>query len=115
MTEKMMGCCGLECTECPAYIAKRTNDDGLRMETAEKWSSAEWTVAPESINCDGCKSSEGVLFQHCLNCTVRACVNERELENCGQCQDYSCEKIEAIMKATDPSIREKLDKIHAAL
>jgi len=115
MDEKMIACCGLTCNDCGAYIAKRTNDEKLREETAAKWSSPEWTVTPAEINCDGCKSSGGVLFKHCLSCTVRACVNERELDNCGQCSDYSCEKIEAIMKATDPSIRQTLDKIHAAL
>ncbi|HQJ56387.1 MAG TPA: DUF3795 domain-containing protein [Caldisericia bacterium] len=36
--EKMMAYCGFDCTKCPAYIAKKENDDELRIRTAKEWS-----------------------------------------------------------------------------
>ncbi|MHA1484024.1 MAG: DUF3795 domain-containing protein, partial [Candidatus Thorarchaeota archaeon] len=88
MTEKMMSYCGLICTNCGAYIAKRTNDDELRSKTAKRWSSPEWTVKPEEINCDGCTSDSDELFKHCYECGVRACSRERSVETCAHCSDY---------------------------
>lgn len=114
MDEKMIACCGLTCTDCAAYIAKKTNDDEMRKETASKWSSPDWTVAPEEVNCDGCKSTGGVLFKHCTQCAVRACVTEKNLDNCAHCEDYGCEKLEGILKHLDSSARESLEAIRAA-
>ena len=114
MDGKMIACCGLICTDCAAYIAKRTNDDEIRNKAAAKWSSSDWTVAPEEINCDGCKSTGGVLFKHCTQCAVRACVTEKNLDNCAHCEDYGCEKLEGILKHLDSSARETLEVIRAA-
>ena len=35
---KIIGICGLICSECPAYIATKKNDDGERKKVAEIWS-----------------------------------------------------------------------------
>lgn len=115
MTEKKIACCGLTCTDCGAYIAKRTNNEELRKETAAKWSSSEWTVSPEEINCDGCKSTDSVLFNHCTQCAVRACVTEKGFDNCAHCPDYGCEKLEGILKHLDSTARKTLESIRAAL
>ena len=32
-----VGACGLDCAECPAYIAYCTDDRKLRQETAAQW------------------------------------------------------------------------------
>ncbi len=36
----MIGCCGLNCEKCGAYIATVNNDDEMRQKTARLWS--EW-------------------------------------------------------------------------
>ena len=98
MTEKILGCCGLTCTKCPAYIAKRTNDDELRKKTASEWSQPDYEVPPEDVNCDGCRSS-GEIFKHWpTNCPVRNCVYERNLENCANCEDILSINIPASAK-----------------
>jgi hypothetical protein len=34
----MISCCGLDCSNCNAYIATKTNDAGKRLEAAKEWS-----------------------------------------------------------------------------
>jgi len=35
---KLTAYCGLNCADCPAYLAWKNNSDKLREETAKKWS-----------------------------------------------------------------------------
>jgi HAD superfamily hydrolase (TIGR01509 family) len=93
---KIIAFCGLNCDECPAYIATQKDDDAERKRVAKMW--AEEFNAPEltydKINCDGCLQTDGRLFQHCLVCNIRKCGMERELENCAFCDDFACDKLE---------------------
>ncbi len=63
--------CGLNCAECPALIAKQTDDQNLREKTAKEWASEDFVVTAEQVNCDGCHSDENCFF-HCAQCAVRA-------------------------------------------
>ncbi|NHJ01381.1 MAG: DUF3795 domain-containing protein [Candidatus Heimdallarchaeota archaeon] len=86
--------CGLNCTTCSAYIAKRTNDQELRIKTAEKWSFL-LKLKPEEINCDGCPELDGVLIPFCKkDCKVRECVISRNIDSCAYCVDYPCHLLE---------------------
>ena len=71
-------------------------------------------IKPEMINCEGCNSTEGVIFSHCLVCDIRGCATERGLENCGHCTDFPCEKLDMIHQAI-PDAKELLKKIHNCL
>ena len=92
---KMIGCCGLNCGECPARMAYLTNDDDLRKKTAEEWSELyESQITPEDINCTGCME-EGVKFPHCeQGCEIRKCALARGVSSCGACSEFACDKIE---------------------
>jgi hypothetical protein len=92
--EKMIAMCGIICTECPAFLATRENDDRKRKEVAEQWSKeyqAEFKA--EDINCDGCHSLTGRLFSHCKVCEIRKCGQEKDLKNCATCNEYPCPKL----------------------
>lgn len=53
----MVAYCGINCSECPAYIATQTNDDTKRKQVAEEWQKVfNPNIKPEAINCDGCTS-----------------------------------------------------------
>jgi hypothetical protein len=112
MVERIVGSCGIVCTECPAYIARRTGDDGLREITAAEWSrqyGAE--IPPEAVDCDGCHASDGVQIGHCAECDIRACAQvEHGIENCGLCVDYPCGRISAFFEYV-PAARDVLDAI----
>jgi hypothetical protein len=106
--------CGLVCSECPSFIARKTNDDALRQKTAAEWSSqyhAQFT--PEQINCDGCVTDNGVLFPYCSVCEIRACAHGRGLTSCAQCADYACETLTKFLTHV-PAARETLDRIRAS-
>lgn len=103
----MMSCCGLLCNECPAYLATVNNDDALREKTAIEWSKMySSNISTTDINCLGCKSEE-VVFSYCKICEIRACNKESKLNNCAQCSDFSCEKLEKVLLHV-PEARERL-------
>ncbi|HOE57701.1 MAG TPA: DUF3795 domain-containing protein [Bacillota bacterium] len=90
--DKMIACCGLECSSCDAYVATRNNDDGLRRKAAESWSKMfNARIEAKDINCLGCMSN--VLFSHCLECDIRECNINKSQDNCSKCDDYACQKI----------------------
>jgi hypothetical protein len=111
--DKIIAYCGLICNECPAYIAKQTNDDELRKKTAEEWSSEEWEIAPEDLNCDGC-TSDGELASFCNVCDVRICATEKGVVTCAHCTDYPCEKLE-MPWSMNADAKKTLDKIRESL
>ena len=60
--EKMIAFCGTVCTECPAFLATKQDDDNERGKIAESWSKQyNADIKPEDINCEGCLS-EGRKF-----------------------------------------------------
>ena len=110
--DQLIAYCGINCLGCPAYIAKKTDDNELREKTARGWSSPDFFVAPEEINCDGCITLDKELFKHCNVCQVRLCGLDKGVKNCGHCNEYSCEKLEGLWKMfnlTEP--KEILDSI----
>ena len=107
--------CGLDCSKCNAYIAKRTDDYDLRKKTAADWSSPDWLVTPEEVSCDGCKSQGGELFKHCAECAVRECASQRGYRTCAHCEDYGCSKITHMLDIVDEYARSTLESIRASL
>ena len=91
---KTLGVCGLDCAACPAFIARKTDDQALRVQTAAEWSKLYKTdLKPEDINCVGCLKAEGVHFGPCNECEIRKCGLARKVKNCALCPDYACERI----------------------
>jgi hypothetical protein len=109
--EGMVAYCGIICTKCPAYIAKKENNDELRKKTAEEWSKQfNQEITPENVNCDGCLVTDGVLIQYCNICEIRKCGLEKKVENCAFCDDYVCEKLDKWFKNI-PDAKATLDEI----
>jgi hypothetical protein len=107
--DKIIACCGIECSSCDAYLATKNNDDELRKKTAESWSqmfNAE--IQAKDVNCLGCGSE--VLFSHCFECDVRKCNGDRSQENCSKCNDYGCDRIEDFFKMA-PNAKTVLDSL----
>ncbi len=103
--------CGLECNNCDAFIATKENDDSKRKQVAENWSNMFGAdIKPEEINCNGCHSD--LLFSHCKVCEIRKCGMEKSLTTCGDCSDYSCDKLNFIHDH-DSDAKKRLDIISA--
>jgi hypothetical protein len=109
--EKMIAFCGLDCSECPTFLATRENNDEKRKQVAEQWSKQyKADFKPEDINCDGCLSQTGRLFSHCSVCNIRSCGHEKKRENCASCNEYPCQKLESFFQIA-PQGRINLDQL----
>jgi hypothetical protein len=110
----MIAYCGITCTECPAYLASREDDDEKMAAVAKEWSEQfKSDIAPADINCDGCQSPGGRIFNFCRLCEIRKCGREREMENCGHCAEYPCRKVSFVLEAV-PGARETLERVREA-
>ncbi|MDD3628023.1 MAG: DUF3795 domain-containing protein [bacterium] len=112
--KKIIGSCGIDCSECPTYKATKENDDKLREKTAKEWSqmySAE--IKPSDINCKGCQQKK-VLFSHCNECKIRACAHSKGFVTCAECGDFSCDELEGILQFV-PEARTILQKARKKL
>lgn len=107
--KRIVGACGIVCSECPAYIATQTSDDALRAKTAREWSAMYHAdIQPKNIHCDGCPGDGPRLFAHCLECGIRACARGRKLVTCASCPEYACQKLQDFF-AMVPQARKTLD------
>jgi hypothetical protein len=91
-TKTMISFCGIDCAGCQAYKATRANDPEELRRVAEGWSSEALPLGPDDVRCEGCQSE--LVFKWAPNCTTRQCGLARGVENCAQCDDYLCEKLE---------------------
>jgi len=113
--DKQIGCCGITCSECPAFQATQENDNNKMAEVAKLWSKEfHAEIKPEDINCDGCLSESGRLCSHCYVCEIRKCCMERQLKNCAHCDDYPCKKLNEFFSMV-PEAKATLDEIKKSL
>ncbi len=93
MKKQELGYCGLNCETCLILVAKKNNDNELRIKTAREFftlyggSSTGRPIKPEDINCDGCQSEDD-LFIGCRSCRIRKCCRERGFDTCANCAEY---------------------------
>ena len=111
---KNLSMCGLDCAECPAFIAHQTNDEALRAKTAAEWSvQFHVDLKPTDIDCVSCLQVEGPHIGHCAVCEIRKCGLARKVDNCALCDDYSCETISNFL-ANVPPAKANLEEVRRA-
>ena len=114
--QEMIAYCGLVCTGCPTYIATQEDSDTLRKQVVDKWSSDQYPMKIEDINCDGCLTEGKRLIKFCSECEVRACGSAKKVETCAHCEDYACSKLENLWKMiSSTEAKERLDSIKKKL
>ena len=107
--KNMIGCCGLDCEHCDAYLATIHNDQALREKTAKLWSELNNApILPEHINCEGCRMN-GVKTVFCDSlCGIRKCALKKGVTICGDCSELEiCSTVRAILE-NNPSALENL-------
>jgi len=110
---KILSSCGINCAECPAYLATQKNDEEEIKKIANEWSSDAMKFTPEEIYCDGC-CNEGRHFSWVPNCDIRICCTEKKLENCADCESYICEILKNSLDKS-PSAKQNLEEIRQKL
>ncbi len=111
--DKLIACCGLDCSACEARIATLADDNALRAQIAETWR-VQYNVpgiVPEMINCTGCME-EGVKIGHCYECQVRNCVISRGYKTCADCAQLDSCKIVSQIHQFSPIALENLKSLH---
>jgi hypothetical protein len=103
--------CGLDCALCPAFLATRLGDQGLRQSTAQEWSRVyDSAIEPGQINCQGCQQAEGPRFFICNQCSIRTCGQDRGHETCADCADYPCSRLQRLLDLA-PTARDNLEAL----
>lgn len=103
--------CGLLCTQCEIYKATISNNDERKKEVAEMYSSDDYPISSDDVICYGCSGNDGDVFKFCRECEIRVCGMEKGIDNCGMCEQYSCEKLIRPFEG-DPSNKQRLDAIN---
>ena len=112
MPTEIISCCGLVCSECPAFLATKSNDPDKAQQTAELWSRLYHVdVKVADVWCEGCMLP-GKKCHHAGECEIRACGIKLGVENCARCDDYPCAKLEGFF-AMAPQARTTLDGLRA--
>jgi hypothetical protein len=105
--------CGLDCSECSAFIATQTNDLEQKRKIAERWTKElKIEFRPENIECMGCKSDR--VSGWCTKiCRVRPCAEARVVRTCADCEDYLCGKLKEFL-SNEPKAATNLEQIKKA-
>lgn len=111
-TDKLIGCCGLDCEKCDARIATLNNDNVLREKTAALWTKLNGTtITPDMINYTGCRL-EGIKTPFCDKlCPVHNCVREKKLDTCADCKEMERCKTLGCIAINNSSVLERLKKM----
>jgi hypothetical protein len=93
--------CGTYCGACPAYLAKHSEDEQIKMKLQKRSSSgstkAQKGIPPsnwmDGLLCDGCLSG-GILAAHCKTCNIRLhAANKQKDARCTDCEELPCYRI----------------------
>ena len=113
--EKIIGACGLVCSECEAYKATQANDVEALQKVVDKWKvEYQWDgFTVTNILCDSCMGPSERRVGHCSQCDMRRCALGKGIESCAECPDYeSCQRIADFFKFV-PSAKVVLDEVRA--
>lgn len=87
LNKNLASICGLYCGSCSVYIATSEND----IEKLESIAKSLNQTLEETL-CDGCRAVRKSV--HCKkNCTFLNCATERNIDFCGDCNDYPCPEL----------------------
>ncbi len=113
--EKIVAFCGIVCTECPTFIATQKDSSEERKKVAEEWSKLFNTeIEYEDINCDGCLTECGRIFNYANICEIRGCNIKRNFKNCAYCEEYICERLNKWFEDC-PDAKSTLEEIRKSL
>jgi hypothetical protein len=87
-TYQMTAPCGIDCFNCPVYLANE--NESLRNRVAETLG-----VPAARAICRGCRNQNGTIA--CLDmtepCGVYQCIEEKNLHFCHECADFPCDHL----------------------
>jgi hypothetical protein len=85
---RMTAPCGLDCFNCPMYLAN--DNEGLRARIAENLK-----LPPAQAVCRGCRDESGTIgfLKMETPCNVYRCIESRGHSFCSECDDFPCDHL----------------------
>ena len=80
--------CGLDCFNCPLYLANEDQD--LRTKISERQG-----IPLEKAVCKGCRNEGGIIAFVGMTepCSVYRCIQEKRIQFCSECDDFPCDSL----------------------
>lgn len=90
-TDGRITMCGYRCDLCKAFVGNiKMNDERAALSSLwKKYYGLD--ITSEDIYCEGYRCTKADAKRVDGNCPVRACVLEKNLDNCSECAKYPCE------------------------
>lgn len=85
-----MTMCGYDCTLCQAFVLNIEKDDKRETLSAMWMKYYDLDIPADSIYCDGCRCDKPDAKRIDICCPIRACVMDKGIEHCGDCDNYPC-------------------------
>lgn len=86
--------CGLDCFNCSWFETNLT--DEFKREEAERLA-----LSIEEVGCKGCRGEHGKCYWAQGDCATWACVEEKGVTYCFECDDFPCELLAPTEKGAD--------------
>lgn len=84
--------CGLYCGACDVFIAN--------MNSKVEALAQAWKMDLNQLKCHGCKSTVNAIY--CMDCDIKKCAQNRDIEYCFQCEEYPCSRLVAFRNDEHP-------------
>jgi len=100
--------CGYRCELCKAYAPniKKNDERNLLSQVWKKYYNLD--IKEEDIYCDGCRCTRESAKRIDQNCPVRSCVLSKEIEHCGECDDFPCDTFQERKGLSSEEAKDKL-------
>lgn len=105
--------CGIKCHECDVYNATVNDNMDEKKRISQNWSTVEYPLKPQDIQCYGCTTADEKIMSFCRECDIRECGINLEVDNCGVCGKYPCDKLDKVFSKS-PDSKEVLDEIRSS-
>lgn len=83
--------CGYRCDLCKAFATNIKKNDQREMLSAMWQKYYDLNIPANEIYCDGCRCDKPDAKRVDMGCPVRQCVIQKELNHCGECEEFPCE------------------------
>ena len=104
--------CGLNCNECPVYLASISKNTEKQIILAKEYSTDTCKFSKDDMFCLGCHS-DTLSDKMCGGCEIRKCGVERAFKNCAECTEFPCSLLEKQMGDSSDSMN-RLKQLAAA-
>lgn len=101
---RVIAICGIDCFKCDVYQATINNDENLRLDLVKQYTTKDHTPKPSDFHCEGCFKIKDD------GCMIRQCATNKQVENCGVCDEYKCDRVMKHFEKS-PTSQQILDEI----